>query len=110
MVQQTNVPVGVRINALEMEISLCKQQIAVFDNAIVRCFFLITDDEFCVEHSLISLRVLLQQVEKKRRRAAEEELASVKYHPLRDLGDTGGHSSGCRVRSKRLKHSSMVND
>ncbi|XP_057787203.1 F-box protein SKIP24 [Salvia miltiorrhiza] len=82
MVQQTNVPVDVRINALEMELSLCKQQIAAFDNAI--------------------------RVEKKRCRAAEEELASVKYHPLHDLENTRGHSSGCGVRSTRLKHTSMV--
>ncbi|XP_042004147.1 F-box protein SKIP24-like isoform X1 [Salvia splendens] len=77
MVQQTNVPVHVRINALEMEVSLCKQQIAAFDRAI--------------------------QFQKKKRRAAEEELDSVKYHPLQNLQNTSGHSSGCRVRSKRLK-------
>ncbi|KAL1534060.1 F-box protein SKIP24-like isoform X2 [Salvia divinorum] len=57
MVQQTNVPVDVRINALEME-----------------------------------------RFQRKRHRTAEEKLDSVKYHPFRDL-----HSSGCRVRSKRLK-------
>ncbi|KAG6414399.1 hypothetical protein SASPL_127121 [Salvia splendens] len=80
MVQQTNVPVHVRINALEMEVSFCKQQIAAFERAI--------------------------QFREKRRRAAEEELDSVKYHPLQDLRNTSGHSSGCRVRSKRLKGTS----
>ncbi|KAH6795069.1 hypothetical protein C2S52_005546 [Perilla frutescens var. hirtella] len=84
MVQQTNVPVDVRINNLEMELSLCKQQIAGFDKAI--------------------------RVEEKRRRAAEEELASVKYHPLPDFRNTREQSSGSRIRSKRLKRTLMVND
>lgn len=85
MVQQTNVPADVRINTLEMELSLCKQQLAGFDKAI--------------------------REEKKRRRTAEEELASVKYHPLQDVRDTRGQSSGCRVRSsKRLRHTSMLED
>lgn len=83
-VQQTNVNVDVRINNLEMELRLCKQQIAGFDKAI--------------------------RVEEKRRQAAEEELVSLKYHPLREFRNTREQSSGSRVRSKRLKHTSMVND
>lgn len=35
MVQQCNVPVDSRINALEMDLRLCEQQIAGYDNALV---------------------------------------------------------------------------
>ncbi|KAL6525513.1 hypothetical protein OROHE_015820 [Orobanche hederae] len=34
IVQQSNVPVDIRINTLEMELNLCKQQISGFDNAL----------------------------------------------------------------------------
>lgn len=43
IVQQSNVPVEFRINALEMEINLCKQQISGFDKALVRTYIL-----FCI--------------------------------------------------------------
>ncbi|KAI3444194.1 hypothetical protein Pfo_000859 [Paulownia fortunei] len=82
MVQQSNVPVDFRINALEMELSLCKQQIAGFDKAL--------------------------RVEKRRLHAAKEDLASEKYHPLRDFSSTSCQPIECRIRSKKLKHTSTM--
>ncbi|GFP82047.1 F-box protein skip24 [Phtheirospermum japonicum] len=82
MVQQSNVPVDIRINALEMELNLCKQQIAGFDKSL--------------------------RGEKRRLHATKEELASVKYHPLREFSSTSCHSTECRIRSKKLKHNSTV--
>ncbi|CAA0809759.1 F-box protein SKIP24 [Striga hermonthica] len=80
MVQQINVPVDIRINALEMEINLCKQQIAGFDKAL--------------------------KVEKRRLRTAREELGSVKYHPLREFGSSTDQLDLRRIRNKKSKHSS----
>ncbi|KAL0339924.1 UNVERIFIED_CONTAM: F-box protein SKIP24 [Sesamum radiatum] len=82
MIQQSNVPVDFRINALEMELSLCKQQIAGFDKAL--------------------------RVEKRRLDEAKEQLASVKYHPLQDFSSTSCQQNECRNRSKKLKHTSTV--
>ncbi|KAK6159052.1 hypothetical protein DH2020_006366 [Rehmannia glutinosa] len=82
MVKQSNVPIDIRINTLEMELNLCKQQIAGFDMAL--------------------------RLEKRRLHAAKEELASVKYHPLRDLSSTSCQLNECRIRNKKLKHSSTV--
>ncbi|KAL0453391.1 UNVERIFIED_CONTAM: hypothetical protein Slati_1317200 [Sesamum latifolium] len=82
MIQQSNVPVDFRINALEMELSLCKQQIAGFDKAL--------------------------RIEKRRLDEAKEQLASVKYHPLQDFSSTSCQPNECRNRSKKLKHTSTV--
>lgn len=82
MIQQSNVPVDFRINALEMELSLCKQQIAGFDKAL--------------------------KVEKRRLQEAQERLTSVKYHPLQDFGNTSCQPNECRARSKKLKHTSTI--
>ncbi|KAL3637016.1 hypothetical protein CASFOL_019315 [Castilleja foliolosa] len=82
MVQQSNVPVDIRINALEMELNLCKQQIAGFDKA---------------------LRGQIRRLQ-----ASEEELASVKYHPLQEFSSTSCQSTECRIKSKKLKHKSIV--
>ncbi|KAK4415349.1 F-box protein SKIP24 [Sesamum alatum] len=82
MIQQNNVPVDFRINALEMELSLCKQQIAGFDKAL--------------------------RVEKRRLDEAKEQLASVKYHPLQDFSSTSCQPNECRNRSKKLKHTSTM--
>ncbi|KAK4404613.1 F-box protein SKIP24 [Sesamum angolense] len=82
MIQQSNVPVDFRINALQMELSLCKQQIAGFDKAL--------------------------RVEKRRLDEAKEQLGSVKYHPLQDFSSTSCQQNECRNRSKKLKHTSTV--
>lgn len=77
LVQQSNVSVDFRINALEMEINLCKKQIAGFDKAF--------------------------QVENRRLHETKEQLASVNYHPLQDFPSTSFQRNECRVRSKKLK-------
>ncbi|KAL3507031.1 hypothetical protein ACH5RR_032413 [Cinchona calisaya] len=59
MVEQCDVPVESRISALEMELRLCKQQIANYDKAI--------------------------KVETRKVERAKEQLESVEYHPLHDF-------------------------
>ncbi|KAL3841070.1 hypothetical protein ACJIZ3_025661 [Penstemon smallii] len=79
MVQQCNVPVDFRINAVEMEISLCKQQIAGLEKALI--------------------------VKKRTLAAAKEQLASVKYHPLQDFNSSSFQLNVFRIRNnKMLKH------
>ncbi|KAL8150814.1 hypothetical protein V2J09_020622 [Rumex salicifolius] len=79
MVEQCSVPVDSRINALEMEVKLCKQQMTILDKAY--------------------------RDEKHRLAAAKEQLASLQYHPLRDISETsslaGIHDS--RNKKKKLK-------
>ncbi|KAK3030970.1 hypothetical protein RJ639_034891 [Escallonia herrerae] len=58
IVEQCNVPVDCRINALEMELKLCKQQAIGFDKA--------------------------HRNEKRRLDVAKTRLASLNYHPLHD--------------------------
>lgn len=82
MVQQCNVPVDSRINALEMDLRLCEQQIAGYDNAL--------------------------RIEKRRLDAAKGLLASVKYHPLQDFNLTSGQPDEHRKRRKTLKQSSAL--
>ncbi|KAL7157620.1 hypothetical protein ABFS83_02G089400 [Erythranthe nasuta] len=82
IVQQSSVPIEFRVNSLQMELNLCKQQIAGFDKAL--------------------------RVEKRRLSAAKEELASVKYHPIRDFGSTSFQPNDCRTRPKKLKHTSKI--
>ncbi|GAB2272726.1 hypothetical protein Dimus_007546, partial [Dionaea muscipula] len=64
LVEQCVVPVDSRINTLQMEIKLCKQQIVMLDK---------TNGD-----------------EKLRLETAKEQLISMKYHPLRDYPLTGG--------------------
>ncbi|KAL7119938.1 hypothetical protein ACP275_02G092300 [Erythranthe tilingii] len=80
IVQQSSVPIEFRVNSLQMELNLCKQQIAGFDKAL--------------------------RVEKRRLNAAKEELASVKYHPIRDFGCTSFQPNDCRTKPKKLKRTS----
>ncbi|XP_051138845.1 F-box protein SKIP24 isoform X1 [Andrographis paniculata] len=84
MIQQSNVPVEFRINALEMEISLCKQQIAGFDKAL--------------------------RLEKRRLHEAEEQLASVKYHPLEYFRNASFQTMERIVRSKKFQHTSNIKE
>ncbi|XP_022871238.1 F-box protein SKIP24 [Olea europaea var. sylvestris] len=82
MVQQCNVPVDSRINALEMDLRLCEQQIAGYDNAL--------------------------RIEKQRLDAAKGRLASVKYHPLQDFSLTSSQPDEHRKRRKKSKQSSAL--
>ncbi|GAB4834946.1 hypothetical protein Ancab_033213 [Ancistrocladus abbreviatus] len=79
IVEQCPVSVDSRINALEMEIKLCRQQIAMFDKTY-------TD-------------------EKRRLEAAKEQLSSMKYHPLQDysLKNTMIDEPTSDIRRKKLK-------
>ncbi|XP_052172897.1 F-box protein SKIP24-like isoform X5 [Diospyros lotus] len=74
IVEQCPVPADVRIHALENEFRLCKQQIVGLHKAY--------------------------KEERKRLDAAKEQLASVKYHPLRDHRFT---VDGVDDKRKRLK-------
>lgn len=80
MVGQCVVPVDARINALEMELRLCRQQIAGFDNAY--------------------------RNEKRRLDAAKERLVIMKYHPLRDYKSTSSGVDECNSQRKKLKRGS----
>ncbi|KAL7197857.1 hypothetical protein ACSBR2_020388 [Camellia fascicularis] len=77
IVEQCVVPADSRIHALEMELRLCKQQITGLDKAY--------------------------RDEKRRLNAAKEQLASVKYHPLRDYSSTSGRVDECCIKRKKLK-------
>ncbi|KAM7500470.1 hypothetical protein LguiA_024884 [Lonicera macranthoides] len=77
IVEQSVVPADYRIHALEMELKLSKQQIAGFDKAH-------TD-------------------EKRRLDASKEQLASVKYHPLRDYNLTSSSVGERSVKRKKSK-------
>lgn len=77
IVEQCPVPVDSRINVLEMELKLCKQQIAVFEKAY--------------------------RDEKQRLEAAKEQLSSMMYHPLQD-GSTVEQRVGDHIhKRKKLK-------
>ncbi|XP_027164283.1 F-box protein SKIP24 [Coffea eugenioides] len=78
MVEQCNVPVESRISALEMELRLCKQQIANYDKAL--------------------------KVENRKVDRAKEQLESVKYHPLHDFSRKGNRNDKHGIRRKRSKH------
>ncbi|KAA8519027.1 hypothetical protein F0562_016199 [Nyssa sinensis] len=77
VVEQCVVPVESRTNALEMELRLCKQQIAGFDKTY--------------------------RDEKRRLDAAKEQLASIEYHPLRDFNLTSSGVDECGIKRKKLK-------
>ncbi|KAI3726375.1 hypothetical protein L1987_66172 [Smallanthus sonchifolius] len=80
IVENCSVPVDIRINALEMEIKLCKQLISGFLNA--------------------------RKDENSRLEAAKERLSKVKYHPLQSFGlDDGSRKSKISGKNlKRVKH------
>ncbi|KAJ8763141.1 hypothetical protein K2173_025526 [Erythroxylum novogranatense] len=78
MVEQCSVPVESRLHSLEMELKLCKHQISGFKKAY---------------------RDEIQRLE-----TAKQELASLKYHPLRDYKSTDICEGGeCNKRRKKLK-------
>lgn len=78
MVEQSDVPVESRISALDMELRLCKQQMANYDKAL--------------------------KVENRKVDRAKEELESVKYHPLHDFSRKGNRSDDQGIRRKKSKH------
>lgn len=88
IVEQCTVNVMSRTSALDMEVKLCKQQIAAFEKA--------------------------RRDEKSRLQAAKEQLASVKYHPLRDynLPNNSSCSRGdeCTSKKKKLKTSNLCKE
>ncbi|XP_028113478.1 F-box protein SKIP24-like [Camellia sinensis] len=77
IVEQCVVPADSRIHALERELRLCKQLITGLDKAY--------------------------RDEKRRLNAAKEQLASVKYHPVRDYSSTSGRVDECYIKRKKLK-------
>lgn len=79
IVEQCVVNVDSRISALDMELKLCKQQIAGFDKA--------------------------HRDEKSRLHAAKEQLASVMYHPLRDYNSPSSSIDEHSMNRKKLKKS-----
>ncbi|KOM38634.1 hypothetical protein LR48_Vigan03g201600 [Vigna angularis] len=76
MVEQSAVPAECRIHALEMELKLCKQQIAGLE--------------------------LFYKDEKRRLDTAKEELASMKYHPMEER-KTISQRDNKHVKRKKLK-------
>ncbi|KAL2320540.1 hypothetical protein Fmac_029509 [Flemingia macrophylla] len=76
MVEQSAVPADCRIHALEMELKLCKQQIVGLEKSY--------------------------KDEKRRLDAAKEELASMKYHPVREHKPSSGRENE-HVKRKKLK-------
>ncbi|EPS73578.1 f-box family protein [Genlisea aurea] len=85
MVEQSNVPVESRVNALEMELKLCKQLISGLDRSL--------------------------QAERRRLQVMQDQLASVMYHPLQDFGYSNAEQikSNTRTTSKKLKATTKVN-
>ncbi|KAK3036220.1 hypothetical protein RJ639_030376, partial [Escallonia herrerae] len=76
IVEQCNVPVDCRINALEMELKLCKQQAIGFDKA--------------------------HRNEKRRLDEAKTRLASLNYHPLHDHSLRSSSFDEREVKRKKL--------
>ncbi|KAK1389708.1 F-box protein SKIP24 [Heracleum sosnowskyi] len=88
IVEQCTVDVKSRTSALDMEVKLCKQQIAAFDKA--------------------------RRDEKSRLQAAKEQLASVMYHPLRDYNllssSSCSRSDESNSKKKKLKTSNLCKE
>ncbi|CAN0830168.1 F-box protein SKIP24 [Linum grandiflorum] len=77
VVEQCSVPVESQLHSLEMEIKLCRQQIAGFQKTY--------------------------KDEKLRLEAAEKELESMKYHPLQDVNCSSGVREGSKLSIKRKR-------
>ncbi|KAG9129068.1 hypothetical protein Leryth_016893 [Lithospermum erythrorhizon] len=77
LVGQCNVAVDSRVNALEMELRLCKQQIVGFERAI--------------------------KVERRRLDSANDQLASLQYHPLQDHDIKNRQIQSHGIRSKKRR-------
>lgn len=74
IVEQCSVSVDSRSQTLDMELKLCKQQIAIFQKALTN--------------------------EKQRLNLAKEELASLKYHPLKDQKFTESRYNESHIKRK----------
>eukprot|EP00258_Populus_trichocarpa_P016692 XP_006375925.2 F-box protein SKIP24 isoform X1 [Populus trichocarpa] len=79
IVEQSAVPVESRVHSLEMELKLCRQRISGFDKAY--------------------------RDEKRRLELAMEQLASMKYHPLRDHKLINSGDKEHKKKRKKLKTS-----
>ncbi|CAL1361977.1 unnamed protein product [Linum trigynum] len=79
VVEQCSVPVESQFNSLEMEIKLCKQQIAGLKKT--------------------------HRDEQLRLEATERELQSMKYHPLQECNNAGGEGSRSIPKRKKLMKS-----
>ncbi|KAL6272183.1 hypothetical protein ACE6H2_022875 [Prunus campanulata] len=77
IVEQCVVPVESRFHVLQMELKLCKQQILGLEKAHID--------------------------EKRRLALVEEELQSMRYHPLRDLKPINGVEVEFNIKRKKLK-------
>ncbi|XP_076950934.1 F-box protein SKIP24-like [Bidens hawaiensis] len=77
IVENCSVPVGFRINAVEMEIKVCKQNILGF--------------------------VRTRKDENDRLEAAKERLSNVKYHPLKSIGVDDESRNSRKISGKKLK-------
>ncbi|KAI3785161.1 hypothetical protein L1987_44274 [Smallanthus sonchifolius] len=77
IVENCSVPVDFRINALQMEIKLCKQLISGFLNA--------------------------RKDENSRLEAAKDQLSKVKYHPLQSFGLDDESRKSRKISGKKLK-------
>ncbi|THG00247.1 hypothetical protein TEA_000701 [Camellia sinensis var. sinensis] len=110
IVEQCVVPADSRIHALEMELRLCKQHITGLDKAYVSEIpkymplgFILGFDGKWYKIFMMFIYVTWQRDEKRRLDAAKEQLASVKYHPLRDYSSTSGRVDECCIKRKKLK-------
>ncbi|GLT59627.1 hypothetical protein SLA2020_324350 [Shorea laevis] len=79
IVEQCAVPVESRVHALQMEVKLCKKQIAVLDKAY--------------------------RDERQRLDTANEELGSLMYHPLRECTLRSGEDNENKAKKRKLKTS-----
>lgn len=109
IVEQCSVPVDSRINALEMELKLCKQHLIVFEknyvsvvsiSASTAWFFSIGEKPLDSPHELC---VLPQRDERRRLEQAKEQLLSMKYHPLQDFPVVERTVDDSTIKRKRLK-------
>uniref|UniRef100_A0A9I9DK23 F-box domain-containing protein n=1 Tax=Cucumis melo TaxID=3656 RepID=A0A9I9DK23_CUCME len=74
IVEQCSVSVDSRLRTLDMELKLCKQQIAIFQKAL--------------------------KDEKKRLELAKEELTSLKYHPLKDHKSMNSSNNDSHIKRR----------
>lgn len=81
IVEQCVVPVESRFHVLQMELKLCKQQILGLEKAHID--------------------------EKRRLALVEEELQSMRYHPLRDQKSINGGEVEFNIKRKKLKKISL---
>ena len=100
IVEQCSVSVDSRLRTLDMELKLCKQQIAIFQKALVsfecgNIIFLSVKN-----YNFNFLYCLPQKDEKKRLELAKEELTSLKYHPLKDHKSMNSSNNDTHIKRR----------